>query len=272
MVITAQREIDAARAAASCVVEVHHRLTDFLRTGQTLPEIDRFVAQTLSHLDCRSAFLRYSMKGHPPFPSHACLSPNRCVVHGTHDMTAAPIQPGDLLSVDIGVIHQGWIGDAAWTYAIESASEEARELMACGRECLRRGISVLTVGRPLIDWARTVQQYVESECGFHLIRGLGGHGYGRTLHGPPFISNVLPSRPGEWPDAMLPLKQGMLLAVEPMLAIGSSATTSNNRKWPIETADGSLAVHYEANILITEEGPCDLTEGMDELPEIVGGE
>jgi len=128
-----------------------------------------------------------------------------------------------------------------------------------------------TVGRPLIDWARTVQQYVESECGFHLIRGLGGHGYGRTLHGPPFISNVLPSRPGEWPDAMLPLKPGMLLAVEPMLAIGSSATTSDSRKWPVETADGSLAVHYEANILITKEGPCDLTEGMDELPDIVGG-
>ncbi len=185
-------------------------------------------------------------------------------------MTADPIDPGDLLSIDVGVIHCGWVGDAAWTYAINSASEEALRLMACGRQSLQRGIAAMQAGRPLIDWAKTVQPYVERECGFHLVRGLGGHGYGRNLHGAPFISNVLPRHPGEWPDAWAPFEPGMLLAVEPMLAIGSADLATANKGWPIFTADGSLSVHYEANVLITEDGPCILTAGMEQLPDNVG--
>lgn len=270
MVITAPHDIQGARAAAQCVVQTHHRLVEYLRAGQTLAEIDQFVAETLADIDCRSAFLRYRMKGQPPFPSHACLSLNDCVVHGTHNMTSEPIKPGDLLSIDIGVIHDGWIGDAAWTYAIQEASEDAQRLMACGRQALQRGIKTMQAGRPLIDWAKVVQQYVENECGFRLIRGLGGHGYGRKLHGAPFVSNLVPTHPGEWPDAWLAFKVGMLLAVEPMLAIGTREVTSDDKRWPISTADGSLSAHYEAGILITESGQCDLTEGMQQLPDIVG--
>ncbi len=270
MVVTAERDIEHAREAARCVVETHQRLAEFLRPGQRLSEIDRFVAQLLESMDCRSAFLRYRMKGHPPFASHACLSLNDCIVHGTHEMTAEPTKPGDVLSIDIGVVHHGWIGDAAWTYAIETATEQALALMACGRESLKRGIVAMRAGRPLIDWAKAVQPYVEAECGFHLVRGLGGHGYGRKLHGPPFISNVTPRHPGEWPDAWTPFKRGMLLAVEPMVSVGSPDIVSDGKQWPIFTADGSLSVHYEANILVTDNGPCDLTKGLDELPDIVG--
>ncbi|MHC4413862.1 MAG: type I methionyl aminopeptidase [Planctomycetota bacterium] len=270
MVITAQRDIEAARTAAQCVVRAHQRLAEFLRAGQTLAQIDRFVAESIGGLDCRSAFLGYRMKGHPAFPSHACLSLNDCIVHGTHDMTSEPIKPGDLLSIDVGVIRHGWIGDAAWTYAIETASEDAKRLMACGRRSLRHGIEAIPAGRPLIEWAKAVQKYVEQDCGFHLVRGLGGHGYGRTLHGPPFISNVVPTHPGEWADAWTTVKRGMLLAVEPMLAVGTPDIATNHKRWPIFTADGSLSVHYEANIFITEDGPCDLTAGLDQLPDIVG--
>ena len=270
MVITAQREADAAHAAAQRVVRTHERLAEFLQIGQTLAEIDRFVAETLTDLDCTSAFLRYRMKGLPPFPSHACVSLNDCIVHGTHDMTAEPVRPGDVLKVDIGVVHEGWIGDAAWTYAFEDVPEETLRLMQCGRESLKRGIAALQVGRPLVDWAKAVQRYVEKECGFHLVRGLGGHGYGRKLHGPPFVSNIVPRHPGEWPDAWKTVCPGQLLALEPMLAVGSAETTTDSKHWPIFTADGSLSVHYEANILVTEEGPRDLTEGLAELPAIVG--
>lgn len=270
MVVTAQREIDAAHEAAQIVVRVHERLAGWLRAGQTLAQIDRHVAEILSSFDSRSAFLRYRMKGHPPFASHACLSVNECIVHGTHDMTAQPLRAGDLLSVDIGVVHDGWIGDAAWTYAIEEASDLARRLMACGREALRRGIEAVKPGRPLLDWARAVQPYVEAECGFHLVRGLGGHGYGRKLHGPPFVSNVVPNHPGEWPDAYAAFKPGMLLALEPMIAAGTGEVVSEGRSWPIFTADGSLSVHYEADVIVTETGALDLTEGMDALPDIVG--
>jgi len=270
MVVHAQQDIDGAAAAAQCVVRTHERIAEFLRAGLTLAEIDAFGAETLADLDCKSAFLRYKIPGHPPFPSHTCLSLNECVVHGTHIMTREPIRPGDLISIDIGVLHRGWIGDAAWTYAIEEASELAERLMTCGRESLQRGIQAMQPGRPLVDWARTVQQCVEDEHGFSLVRGLGGHGYGRTLHGPPFISNVLPAHRSEWPDAWTTFKPGLLVAVEPMIAVGGSGILTERGKWPIHTDDGSLSVHYEADVLITEDGPRDLTAGMDRLPSVVG--
>lgn len=270
MVVTAERDIEAVHAAGQCVVRTHERLANFLRAGLTLAEVDAFVAETLEDLDCRSAFLRYKIPGHPPFPSHSCLSVNDCIVHGTHWMSDEPLEPGDIFSIDIGVNHHGWIGDAAWTYAIEHRSDEARGLMDCGRESLARGIAAMQPGRPLVDWAKAVQHYVEEECGFHLVRGLGGHGFGRKLHGPPFISNVVPDNPNEWADAFKQFGPGMLIAVEPMLAVGCNAITSKPRQWPIFTADGSLSVHYEANVLITEDGPRDLTEGMSDLPDVVG--
>ncbi|MDY7109525.1 MAG: type I methionyl aminopeptidase [Planctomycetota bacterium] len=270
MVVTAQQDIDSAAAAAACVVRVHERLAEYLQAGLTLAEIDRFVADVLADLDCRSAFLRYKIPAHPPYPSHSCLSPNDCIVHGTHNMTRQPLKAGDVFSIDIGVVHHGWIGDAAWTFAIEHATDETLRLMQCGRESLRRGLEAMQAGRPLIDWARAVQTCVEVECGFYLVRGLGGHGYGRKLHGPPFVSNVLPAGRNEWPDAWTAFKPGMLLAVEPMIAIGSADIRTERGRWPIFTADGSLSVHYEADVMITQNGPRDLTEGMQDLPDIVG--
>jgi methionyl aminopeptidase len=270
MPVTAPHDVEAAAAAAQCVVRIHQRLVEFIRAGQTLAAIDRFVAIALDDLDCTSAFLRYRIRGHPPFPSFACLSLNDCIVHGTHDLVTRPIEPGDLLKVDIGVKHQGWVGDAAWTYAIEHAEPQVLKLMHCGREALRRGMAAMKGGRPLIDWARAVQEFVEKQQRFHLVRGLGGHGYGRQLHGPPFISNVAPAFPGEWNEAWMPFVPGMLLAVEPMIAGGTGAIQSRHGQWPIFTADGSLSVHYEADVLITDDGPRDLTEGMGTLPDIVG--
>jgi methionyl aminopeptidase len=270
MVVTAEKDIQGARDAARCVVEVHEALVDFLRTGLTLAQVDRFVAETLHRLGGRSAFLNYKIPAHPPFPSHACISPNSCIVHGTHLMKHEPLQPGDLISIDIGVVLRGWIGDAAWTFAIEHASDEAQQLMTCGRQALQLGLAAIQPSRPLVDWARAVQHHVETECGFHLVRGLGGHGYGRQLHGPPFISNVLPSFRTEWPDAWKPFTPGMLIAVEPMIATSTSQISSESRAWPIFTTDGSLSVHYEANVLVTDEGSEDLTAGMKNLPDIVG--
>lgn len=270
MLIRTESDTQGARLAARQVVEIHQDLVDFLRPGLTLAAIDCFIAEALRSRGSRSAFLRYQASGLPPFPSHSCLSVNACIVHGTHTMTEQALEPGDLLSVDIGVVHRGWIGDAAWTYAIAHADPTARRLMQCGREALRRGVAAMQPGRPLVDWARAVQAHAEAECGFHLVRNLGGHGYGRTLHDSPFISNVVPRNRAEWPDAWTTFKPGMLLAVEPMIAVGTPETFSEPRGWPIFTGDRSLSVHYEADVLITEEGPCDLTEGLADLPEIVG--
>jgi methionyl aminopeptidase len=270
MLVTSPADIEGATRAAACVVKAHERLVDFLRAGQTLAEIDTFIGRTLAELDAPSCFVGYKIRGHPPFPSHACLSVNQCVVHGTHDMSASPLRPGDLISIDIGVRHRGWIGDAAWTYAIRERDPIGEALMRAGVESLRRGVAALRPGRPLIDFAKAVQGYVERECKFCLVRGLGGHGYGRELHAAPFVANVVPSYPGEWPEAWKEIKPGLLVAVEPMIAVSSSETRSNGREWPVFTADGSMSVHYEADVLVTAAGPVNLTEGLFALPEIVG--
>ncbi len=142
-------------------------------------------------------------------------------------------------------------------------------------DSLRLGIKTLRAGAPYTDWARTVQQHVERECGFFCVRGLGGHGYGRYvsdkvrgLHKPPFVPNVIDEP--NWTERKESWQVGTLVAVEPMISIGTGATNDPPSVWPIKTADGSLSVHYEADILITASGPRDLTEGMDSLPEIIG--
>lgn len=270
MLVTRPADIEGATKAAECVVETHRRLATFLRAGITLAEIDEFVAMTLVELRAPSCFLGYRIKGLPPFPSHSCLSVNDCIVHGTHDMTTRQLSRGDLVSIDIGVRHEGWIGDAAWTYAILERDKLSTALMESGKESLRRGVAALQPGRPLLDFAKAVQGHVERECKFVLVRGLGGHGYGKDLHAPPYISNVVPSYPGEWPEAYKSVRAGMLVAIEPMLSVSTSETKQVERTWPIRTADGSLSVHYEADVLIREDGPVNLTAGLFDLPDVVG--
>ena len=270
LLIKKQSDMDAARVSAAHVCRVHDALVEFLREGLTLTQVDSFVGTTLKQLNSTSAFLRYRASGYPPFPSQSCLSPNDVVVHGTHLMSDTPLAEGDLLSVDIGVLHKGWVGDAAWTYAIGSVSDENLRLLQTGRQALLDGIGAIAEGRPLLDWARAVQRCVEDDANMSLVRGLGGHGYGRTLHGPPFISNVVPTTPGEWPDAFRVWKPGMLVAVEPMLNLGGHEVISDPRSWPIRTRDGSNSAHYEADLLIGQDGVEVLTADMFNLPDVVG--
>ena len=270
MVATSPRDISDARAAAQCVVETHRRLAKWLRVGLTLAEVDSFCVEVFKELKCESAFKGYKVRGHPPFKSHTCLSLNDMVVHGEHDSIVEPLKEGDLLALDIGVKHRGFIGDAAWTYSIGSATEMGLRLQKCGRESLRRGIAAIRPGRPLIEWAKAVQGYVEKESGFYLVRGLGGHGIGRLLHESPYISNTAPTYPGEWNEAWKTFEPGMLLAVEPMISLGTNEVRSNGSAWPIYTADGSFSVHYEADVMVTANGCEDLTAGMSELPDVVG--
>ncbi|MBL0926258.1 MAG: type I methionyl aminopeptidase [Phycisphaerales bacterium] len=263
-------DAELAYAAAQKVVETHRRIVGFVKPGRTLAEIDHEIGKILASIDCRSCFLGYRIPKLPAFQSHACLSVNDCVVHGWHGYLRRPLERGDLLKIDVGVWHQGWVGDAAWTYAVGEADERQRRLMECGKESLRRGVEQLKPGSPLMNWAKTVQETVELKYGFRCVRGLGGHGYGRSLHGPPFVSNVLPAYAGEWPDAFLRCQPGMLLAVEPMIAVGTGATHQGRGEWPIFSADRSMSVHYEADVLITEDGPRDLTEGLSSQPDVVG--
>ena len=267
-------DAELAYAAAQCVVTTHRRLVEFMKVGQTLAAIDTFVAKTLTDLHCKSCFLGYRVGRSPAFPSHACLSLNDCVVHGTAASSTKPLKPGDILKVDIGVWHKGLIGDAAWTYTFKDfPSAQAKSLVHVGRESLKRGIQKMRPGVQLIEYARAVQDCAEKEHGLHLTRGLGGHGIGRKLHAPPFVSNVVPgpNEPHPWMEARWTWTPGMLVAVEPMLAIGTGNTKPPGKDyWPVYTADGSLSAHFEHDVLITENGNRILTEGLDDLPLLVG--
>lgn len=267
--VQTEADYNGAKAAADLVVKTHEALAGFLAHGQTLAQIDTFVAKTLDALGAKSCFYRYSPGRMPPFPSQACLSVNACVVHGTAGYLTRPMQAGDLLKIDIGVKYRGWIGDAAWTYSFGPPTDEIGRLMKSGKESLAQGVQELKAGEPFLNWAKAVQRVVEDDYGFHLIRGLGGHGYGRSLHAPPWISNVVPTYPGEWPDAKLACQPGMLVAVEPMIAIGTGETRQGNKQWPIFSADDSMSVHYEHDVLITDNGPDVLTAGLEQLEDVI---
>lgn len=263
-------DLDLAHQAAQKVVDVHRSLAEFLRRGQTLGQVDAFVARRLEELRCKSCFLGYKQGRSPAFPSYACLSLNECIVHGTAGYITRPLETGDVLSIDIGVTHRGWIGDAAWTYILGETDEERTRLVRCGKESLQRGIRELRPGAKYIEFARVVQTCVEMECGYHCVRGLGGHGYGRKLHAPPYVANHVPSYAGEWPDALTTVDPGTLVALEPMIAAGTPEIHQKARQWPVFTADGSLSVHFEHDVYVDEQGPRILTEGLDDLPEVVG--
>lgn len=263
-------DAQAAARSAEKVVQTHFAIVERLKAGITLEEVDRAIGEILTSLDCVSCFKGYQVGRLPPFPNHACLSVNECVVHGTSVAYRKPLKPGDILSIDVGIAFEGWMGDAAWTYAIEHASEDDAKLMDSGKASLRAGLEHVKPGRPYAAWANTVQETVERDYGFWCVRGLGGHGYGRTLHGPPYISNVGPSF-SPWPEAFDLWKPGTLVALEPMNAAGTGATVGGTKHWPIYTKDGSRSVHYEADILVTADGHKNLTEGMWGLPDVVGG-
>jgi methionyl aminopeptidase len=273
-------ELELAHEAAQCVVRTHRRIAEFIRAGQTLGQIDREIARILHDLDCQSCFKDYQIGLGPKFPSHACLSLNDCVVHGTAGAVTRPLVAGDVLKIDIGVWHKGFVGDAAWTYAIKDyPSAEVRRLMECGKESLRRGVQTLHPDNTWLEWARTVQECVEGEFGFHLVRGLGGHGYGKKtgkacrnwgLHGPPFVSNVVPEYASDWPESTQRCAPGTLVAVEPMIAVGTGATRQRGNEWPVYSLDGSMTVHYEHDVYIGADGPRVLTHGLEEQPDVVG--
>ncbi len=184
--------------------------------------------------------------------------------------TRSRLSRGDFFSIDIGVSYRGWIGDAAWTYGIEHLTDDAARLAKAGRESIAAGVAAIKPGGIWLDFAKAVQGVVETEHGLHLVRGLGGHGYGRKLHAPPYISNVVPQYKGEWPDAHREIMPGDLVAVEPMLAIGTNRISQEPGGWPIYTADGSLSAHYEHDVLVTEDGAITLTKELEDLPDVVG--
>jgi methionyl aminopeptidase len=234
------------RLAAEALAEVALRA----RPGVTTLELDRFAEAYLLERKAKPAF-----KGYRKYPFTLCTSINEAIVHGMPSSRA--LQEGDILSLDMGAIVDGYYGDSAITVPVGRISPEAERLLRVTQECLERGISAAQRGARLVDVSRAVQEHAESN-GYSVVRIFVGHGIGKELHEAPQIPNFVEPGRGRGPI----LKPGMVLAIEPMVNAGGPEVRVLEDTWTAVTADGSLSAHFEHTVAITENG----TEVLTTLP------
>jgi methionyl aminopeptidase len=215
------------------------------RAGVTTLELDEAAERFIRSQGAEPAF-----KGYRGFPGSICASPNSMIVHGIPG--TYKLQRGDILSIDVGVILDGWVSDAAVTVPIGPVSPIATRLMQTTRESLFEAVEQVRAGNHLGDVSAAVQRKVEAD-GFAVVRSLVGHGVGREMHEDPQIPNH--GEPGTGPL----LEEGMVLAIEPMTTAGEDGIRVGSDNWSVYSSDGSLACHFEHTVAVTAEGPRILT-------------
>jgi len=245
IIIKSDREIAAMRQAGRVVAVVLGIMSDMLRPGMKTKELDVIAARELDRLGAKASF-----KGYQGFPANLCISVNDEIVHGIPGEMV--LDEGDIVSLDLGAIVDGFQGDAAVTVGVGKISLEARRLLEATEGALKAGIAVARAGARLGDISAAIQNYAESRD-FSVIREYTGHGIGRAMHEEPQIPNF--GEPGTGPV----LKRGMTLALEPMVSIGDWHTRVESNRWTVVTADGSLSAHFEHTIAITDGEPEVLT-------------
>jgi methionyl aminopeptidase len=232
-------------AAGDILVRTLRLLEGKVREGITTGELDEAAEKFI-----RSQGAVPSFKGYRGFPGSICASPNHMVVHGIPG--PYKVEKGDVLSIDIGVTLDGWVADAARTYALAPVTPVADKLLRVTEESLFKAVEQCRPGNRLGDVSNAVQTAVESE-GMSVVRSLVGHGIGRDMHEDPQIPNY--GEPGKGPL----LEEGMTFAIEPMVNIGSEGVRMGDDHWAIYSQDGSLAAHFEFTIAVTADGPRILT-------------
>jgi methionyl aminopeptidase len=238
-------EIDRMAAAGEILVKTMNLLAGKVRPGVTTGELDQAAEKFIRSQGATPAF-----KGYHGFPGSICASPNSMVVHGIPGAYA--LARGDIISIDIGVVYQGWVADAARTFPVGSVTPIASKLLKVTEESLHEGLAQCVAGNHLGDVSHAIQQHVET-AGLSIVRTLVGHGIGREMHEEPQIPNY--GNPGTG----VMLEEGMVLAVEPMVTAGRHAVRVADDHWSIFSQDGSLAAHFEFTIAITAQGPRNLT-------------
>ena len=252
MIIRKNRsEIETMAKAGTVVAGTLQLLERHAQAGVTTGELDELADEFI-----RSQGGRPTFKGYKGYPAATCLSPNDMVVHGIPGPSA--LFDGDILSVDVGVTLDGFVADSAWTFPIGAISPEAQRLLDTCRAALFAGIEQAVVGNAISDISRAVQEVTES-AGFSVIRSLVGHGVGRSMHEDPQVPNFVSQHRG--PE----LREGMTIAIEPMITAGGPDVYLHSDGWSISTSDGSLAAHFEHTVAVTAEGPRILTEAAPVL-------
>jgi methionyl aminopeptidase len=240
-----QQEIETMARAGAVVADTLSLLEENIQPGITTAELDSIAEEFI-----RSRGGEPTFKGYKGYPAATCLSPNSMVVHGIPDRRT--LQDGDILSVDVGVTLDGFVADSAWTFPVGTISAEAQRLLEACKAALEAGIEQARAGNTIGDISRAVQTVTEA-AGFSVIRSLVGHGVGRSMHEDPQVPNFVSSHRG--PE----LKEGMTLAIEPMITAGGPEVYIHDDDWSISSADGSLAAHFEHTVAVTGQGPRILT-------------
>ncbi|HEX2952092.1 MAG TPA: type I methionyl aminopeptidase [Armatimonadota bacterium] len=228
------------RKAGRIVALALAKMGETIVPGITTGELDAVAEQTIRGLGAKPAFLGYN-----GFPATACISINDEVVHGIPG--PAILKDGDIVGIDLGAIVDGWYADSAFTFSVGNIDENVKNLLEIGQESLAIGIQAAKPGNSIRDIGAAIQQFSESR-GVSVVRELCGHGIGRHLHEEPQIPNYV-TRGGN-----IELRPGMTLAIEPMLNAGEPRVKIMDDNWTFVTVDGSLSVHYEHTVLITENG------------------
>ncbi len=247
IIIKSQNEIKKIAESCRIVAEVLESLKSFVKEGVSTAEIEGFVEGQILKKKAIPAF-----KGYRGYPSSVCLSVNDRVVHGIPS-SRIELKRGDIISVDLGVLLNGFYGDAAITLPVGEISEDAKRLLRVTEEALYIGISKAVVGNRVSDISSAIQQHVETS-GFSVVRAFVGHGIGRFLHEDPQVPNF--GAPGKG----VRLREGMTIAIEPMVNAGSPDVRILDDGWTAVTADGSLSAHFEHTIAITKNNPLILTK------------
>jgi len=242
-------EIDTMSRAARIVAEVLEALRHQVKPGVTTDELDRFAEKFILERGGQPAFKGYQVRDRV-YQHTLCVSVNDEVVHGIP--SSRMLKEGDIVGLDLGVIVEGYYGDAAITVPVGEISAEARRLLNVTEEALHKGIAQAVVGNRISDISHAVQAHAEA-ANFSVVIDFVGHGIGRRLHEEPQVPNY--GEPGKGPR----LKPGMTLAIEPMVNMGRPETACLSDGWTAVTRDGSLSAHFEHTIVITEAGPRILT-------------
>ena len=247
IIIKSKREIDCLKRANQIVAFVFREIKKMVRPGITTKELDREAERLIRAHGGIPAFKGYKPLGYrSEFPASMCISVNEQVVHGIPGLRR--LKEGDIVSLDVGVLLDGYYGDAAITLPVGNVSEEAKRLMAATEHALYIGIEQAKEGNRLSDISHSIQAYAEGN-GFSVVRDFVGHGIGKSLHEDPQIPNFGPPHQGPR------LKEGMVFALEPMINAGTWQVTRLGDEWTVVTVDEKLSAHFEHSIALTDSDP-----------------
>ena len=247
IVCKSSSEIEKMRRSGHIVREVLDYLRPMVAPGVSTMDLERAAEKKIKELGAKPAF-----KGYYDYPCVLCTSVNEEIVHGIPSEKRT-LKPGDIVSIDCGVVLDGYYGDAAITVPVDSVKPEVKKLLEVTEASLYKGIEQARVGNAIGDVGAAVQEYVEAN-GFSVVREFVGHGIGTKLHEEPQVPNF--GSRGQGPR----LREGMVIAIEPMVNYGKPGTRVLDDKWTAVTADGSCSAHFEHCVAVTKDGPVILTQ------------